>query len=61
MHDARCTEENPMALDASRIKDLNEKENKEEQKEEINQQEKKEEKKEIIKKPSSGEFPEVFE
>ena len=61
MHDARCTEENPMALDASRIKDLNEKENKEEQKEEINQQEKKEEKKDIIKKPSSGEFPEVFE
>ena len=55
MHDAKCTKENPFPLDASREKELNQK------KEEIKSQEKKEQKDLPIKKPPSGEFPEVFE
>ena len=63
MHDARCTEQNPLPLDESR-KNINGQEFKEENK---IPEEKKEEinipKKEIneIKKPPSGEFPEIFE
>ena len=63
MHDARCTEQNPLPLDESR-KNINGQEIKEENK---IPEEKKEEinipKKEIneIKKPPSGEFPEIFE
>ena len=60
MHDAHCTEENPMPLDASRINGLNQEENKEEIKEERNIPIK-EEKNIPIKKPPSGEFPDVFE
>ena len=59
MHDARCTEQKPLPLDESR-KNINGKE----EKEEIVPQEKKEEiniPKQEIKKPPSGEFPEVFE
>ena len=72
MHDARCTVENPMALDKSRIQNLEEnpkEEKKEEKKVEVKEEKKfVEEKKEEIKppqnqirKPPSGEFPEVFE
>jgi hypothetical protein len=59
MHDAICTEEKPLPLDASREKELNPK--KEEKKEETKPPEKKVQKDLPIQKPPSGEFPDVFE
>ena len=59
MHDAICTDEKPLPLDASREKELNPK--KEEKKEEIKPPEKKVQKDLPINKPPSGEFPDVFE
>ncbi len=68
LHDLRCTEENPMPLDKSRIIEQSaNKENKDikkEEEEKIIKEEKKEEIKPVqnqIRKPPSGEFPEVFE
>ena len=56
MHDAHCTEEKPLPLDASRKKALNEEENQE-------NKENKEEKDSgnLLKSQPSGEFPDVFE
>ena len=68
MHDLRCTKENPLPLDKSRIIEQNEnEENKNIKKEEEKKIIKEAKKEEIkppqsqIKKPPSGEFPEVFE
>ncbi len=59
LHDIRCTNENPMPLDQSRILEQNKKEPEkkiiEEKKEEIKPPQNQ------IRKPPSGEFPEVFE
>ena len=59
LHDIRCTNENPMPLDQSRILEQNKKEPEkkiiEEKKEEIKPPQ------DQIRKPPSGEFPEVFE
>ena len=70
MHDARCTEEKPLPLDASRVEMQKEKEEKEEKEKEEKEKEENKMKieeeppkkvPEVIKKPSSGEFPDVFE
>ena len=60
MHDARCTVEKPLPLDASRIQIQKEKEKEKEEKVVVEEEQQKKIP-EIIKKPPSGEFPDVFE
>lgn len=70
LHDAKCTEKNPVPLDESRLGTINKQDNnnKNDDIRENPQQIPKQEKKEEInppnfalRKPPSGEFPEVFE
>ena len=62
LHEARCSAQNPLPLNKSRLNDLNEIQEKTENKNQIKPPEKNEEEKnELKKKISSGEFPDIFE